>query len=221
MNRRDFIRNASALSTLTVLKPGLVFASNNQSAVAIGVIGCGSRARGILNSMAASSNIRVTAVADLFEDKLRAGVEFVNTLNKKKGYGPIDKASMYFGYDAYSRLLDNKEVDTVVIASPGYSHPWMLSDAVAAGKHVYCEKPMAVDAEGCRQIMGTAKDIRGRLSAFDGATLARSSRCNSITFRPGPPSSRTRGCRTTKRVSATTTTSTRYRAAATSTKPFI
>ncbi len=168
MNRRNFIRNVSALSTLTVLKPELVFAGNNQSAVGIGVIGCGSRARGILDSMAASANIRVTAVADLFEDKLRDGIGFVNALNKKRGYGPVDKAHAYYGHDAYLRLLENKEVDAVVIASPGYSHPWMLRDAVAAGKHVYCEKPMAVDAEGCRQIMGTAKDIRGRVSAFDG-----------------------------------------------------
>ncbi len=168
MNRRNFIRNVSALSTLTVLKPGLVFATNNQSSVGIGIVGCGSRARGILDSMAQSSNIRVTAIADLFKDKLRDGVEYANKLNRKKGYGPVEKNSAYYGHDAYLRLLENKNVDAVIIASPGYSHPLMLDDTLAAGKHVYCEKPMAVDAEGCRQIMNMAADIKGRVSAFDG-----------------------------------------------------
>lgn len=168
MNRRKFIRNASALSTLTVLKPKLVFASTPSTVVRIGLIGCGSRSRGILDSMATTSPIRITAVADLFPDNLRTGVKYANNLNKKKGHAAVPAENTYYGHHAYLRLLDNKEVDAVIIASPGYSHPWMLSDAVAAGKHVYCEKPMAVDAEGCRQIIGTAKDIQGKVSAFDG-----------------------------------------------------
>lgn len=168
MNRRNFIRNVSAFSTLTVLKPELVFATNNHSAVRIGLIGCGSRATGILGSMVKSSNIRISALADLFEDKLQQGIEFANDLNKKRNYDAVAKNNTYVGYDAYLRLLENKEVDAVVIASPGYSHPQILEDTVAAGKHVYCEKPLAVDADGCRQIIRTGKNINGKISAFDG-----------------------------------------------------
>ncbi len=85
MNRRNFIRNVSAISTLTVLKPEIVFASGNNSAVRVGLVGgCGSRATGILNSMSESSNIQITALADLFEDKLVKGIDFANVLNKKK-----------------------------------------------------------------------------------------------------------------------------------------
>lgn len=168
MNRRNFIKSASALSTLTILRPETVFASNNHSAVRIGLIGCGSRATGVLGSMAENANIRITALADLFDDKLQKGIDFANGINRDKGYAQVAKNSTYSGYDAYLRLLDNKDVDAVIIASPGYSHPQMLEDTVAAGKHVYCEKPMAVDANGCRQIIKTAQDINGRLSAFDG-----------------------------------------------------
>lgn len=168
MNRRNFIRNVSALSTLTILKPEIVFASNNNSAVRVGLVGCGNRATGILGSMSENTNIRITALADLFEDKLQKGIVFANGLNQKKGYTPIGKNNTYSGYDAYLRLLESKDVDAVVIASPGYSHPQMLEDTVAAGKHVYCEKPLAIDADGCQQIIRTARNIRGRLSAFDG-----------------------------------------------------
>ncbi len=168
MNRRNFIRSASALSTLTILKPEIVFASNNNSAVRIGLIGCGNRATGILGSMAENNNIRITALADLFEDKLQEGIVFTNGLNQKRGYAPVGKTNIYSGHDAYLRLLENKDVDAVIIASPGYSHPKMLEDTVAAGKHVYCEKPMAVDADGCQQIIKTARNIQGRITAFDG-----------------------------------------------------
>lgn len=168
MNRRNFIRSASALSTLTVLKPEIVFASNNNSAVRIGLIGCGNRASGILRSMSGNANIRITALADLFEDNLQKGITLADGFNQKRGYAAVAKNNTYTGHDAYLRLLENREVDAVIIASPGYSHPQMLEDTVAAGKHVYCEKPMAVDADGCQQITRIARDIRGRLSAFDG-----------------------------------------------------
>lgn len=168
MNRRNFIRNVSALSTLTVLKPEIVFASNNNNAVRIGVVGCGSRATGILNSMSTSSNIQITALADLFEDRLLKGVDLANGLNGKRGYSSLPKEKIYSGSDAYLRLLENKDVDAVVIASPGYSHPQILEAAVAAGKHLYCEKPLAVDADGCKQIMGIGRNIAGAVTAFDG-----------------------------------------------------
>ncbi len=168
MNRRNFIWNVSALSTLTILKPEIVFASNINSAVRIGLIGCGRRATGILGSMNDNANIHITALADIFEDRVIQWMDFANGLNKKKNYAPVAGNKTYVGADAYLRLLENKEVDAVVIASPGYSHPQMLEDTVAAGKHVYCEKPLAVDSDGCKQIIRTGKNINGKISAFDG-----------------------------------------------------
>ncbi len=168
MNRRNFIKRASALSAFTILKPEIAFGSNNNSSVRIGVIGCGSRARGIIGSMSESSNIQITALADLFEDKMQGWTNFANEINNQKGFANISNSNTYVGHDAYLNLLESKDIDAVVIASPGYSHPQILSDTVTAGKHVYCEKPSAVDAEGCTQIIGLSKDIKNRLSAFDG-----------------------------------------------------
>ena len=168
MNRRSFIKSASALSAVSFLKPGLAFGSNNNSAVRIGIVGCGSRARGVIGSMAESSNIQITALADLFEDKTQEWAKLANEINRKKGVANISKSSIYVGHDAYLRLFERNDVDAVIITSPGYSHPQILSDTVAAGKHVFCEKPSAVDAEGCTQVIGLSKDIKGSLSAFDG-----------------------------------------------------
>lgn len=168
MNRRNFIKNVSAFSTITILKPEIVFASNNNSAVRIGLVGCGSRATGILGSMVENANITITALADIFEDKVTKGIDFANGLNKKRNYAQVAKNKTYSGYNAHLRLLENKEVDAVIIASPGYSHPQIVEDTVAAGKHVYCEKPVAVDADGCKQIIRTGQNINGKISAFDG-----------------------------------------------------
>lgn len=168
MNRRKFIRNVSAFSTISMMKPDILFAANRNSAVGIGVVGCGSRAKGILQSMADSSNIEIVALADIFKDQLEGWSSFADELNKRKGYAPVSSKNRYVGSEAYLRLLENKQVDAVVIASPGYSHPRMADDAVAAGKHLYCEKPVAVDADGCKQVLRTARNIRGRVSAFDG-----------------------------------------------------
>lgn len=168
MNRRNFIRNVSAFSTLTVLKPDIAFASKNNSAIRIGLVGCGSRAKGILGNMSASSNIQITALADIFEDKLTGWIDYANELNSKKGLAGVDKKNTYSGYNCHLRLLENKNIDAVVVASPGYTHPFMIEAAVAAGKHVYCEKPIAVDAEGCMRTIRAAKNIQGKLTAFDG-----------------------------------------------------
>ncbi len=168
MNRRKFIRNVSALSTLTILKPDIVFASNNNTAVRIGLVGCGSRAKGILGSMAKNTNIQITAMADIFEDKLVDWLNYANELNSKNGVTAVDKKNCYTGYDSYRRLLDNQNIDAVIIASPAYTHPGILEDTVSAGKHVYCEKPTAIDAEGCKQAIRAGKNINGRISAFDG-----------------------------------------------------
>ena len=86
MNRRSFLKSTSALSTITFLKPELVFGTNRNSSVRLGVIGSGSRSKGILEGMRGNKNVQVTAVADLFKDKLDEGIVVANNLNKANGY---------------------------------------------------------------------------------------------------------------------------------------
>lgn len=171
MDRRTFIKNGAALSTLTVLKPDLVFKSKNNSVIRIGFIGCGGRGTGVLTIMSAHTNIHVVALADIFEDQLGKAEKAMNDLNRKKGFANISKENIYVGSDAYLRLLENQHIDAVLISTPAYAHPDILEAAVAAGKHVFCEKPAAIDAFGCKQIGRVSASINQKLSAVIGFQL--------------------------------------------------
>jgi predicted homoserine dehydrogenase-like protein len=74
MQRRTFVKSAATVSAFSILKPSIVFGSNANSAVRIGVIGCGNRGTAVVSSMSANTNSNIIAIADLFEDKLLTSV---------------------------------------------------------------------------------------------------------------------------------------------------
>ena len=151
MQRRSFIKNAAAVSAITILKPHTIFGSRANSAIRLGIIGCGNRGTAVISSMSANTNVNIIAMADLFDDKLQTARPKLNQLNATKGFPEIKQSNIYQGSKAYLKLLENKDVDAVLISSPAYSHVEFLEAAVAAGKHVYCEKPAATDVDGCRR----------------------------------------------------------------------
>ncbi|HMH32477.1 MAG TPA: hypothetical protein VK543_05575, partial [Puia sp.] len=65
MKRRSFIQNAAAISAFTILKPGIVFVTRNNTAIRIGIIGCGGRGTAVISSISANTNTNITAMADL------------------------------------------------------------------------------------------------------------------------------------------------------------
>jgi len=152
LNRRKFIRSTAAISTFTIVSPGVAFGSKANSAVRMGIIGCGGRGTGVISSMSLNANIQIVAMADLFRDKLDASKKRLDAQNKKKGFPKIDDSSTYVGSLAYLQLLDNREVDAVLISSPAYTHADYMVAATDAGKHVYCEKPVSPDVAGCRKM---------------------------------------------------------------------
>lgn len=168
MKRRIFLKNAAIISTVTVLKPGIAFSSARNSAIQVGIIGCGSRGTEVISAMSRSSNINIIGMADLFEDKLIEGKLRLNKLNAAKGFPEIKSQNIYQGSRAYLELLANKDVDAVLISSPCYTHPGFLDAAIAAGKHVYCEKPVAVDVEGCKRVERAGEKLNGKLSVVIG-----------------------------------------------------
>src|SRR5450432_413160 len=115
MERRSFIKSAAAISTITILKPGIVFGSRANSAIRVGIIGCGNRGTEVISSMSANTNINIIAMADLFEDKLQNAKVKLNGVNTAKGFPAIDQSNIYQGSKAYLKLLENKEVDAVLI----------------------------------------------------------------------------------------------------------
>jgi myo-inositol 2-dehydrogenase / D-chiro-inositol 1-dehydrogenase len=168
MERRSFIKNAAAISTITILKPGIVFGSRANTAIRMGIIGCGNRGTEVISSISRNTNTSIIAMADLFEDKLQTAKPKLDKLNAGKGFSGIPQSNMYQGSKAYLTLLENKDVDAVLISAPAYTHPGFMEAAVAAGKHVYCEKPVAPDVEGCKKVQQVGEKLDGRLSVVIG-----------------------------------------------------
>jgi myo-inositol 2-dehydrogenase / D-chiro-inositol 1-dehydrogenase len=168
MDRRDFIKGSAFISAATILKPTTVFGSSANSAVRVGIIGVGNRGMAVINSMSAYAGIYISAAADLLEDKLTAGVKQLDSFNKKAGFPDISRSNRYSGSKAFLALLDSKEVDAVLISTPAYAHPEILEAAVAAGKHAYCEKPAAIDVDGCKRILKLGENINNKLSVVIG-----------------------------------------------------
>jgi myo-inositol 2-dehydrogenase/D-chiro-inositol 1-dehydrogenase len=162
MERRTFIKNSGLLATGALFGPGIVFGKRSASSVQLGIIGTGNRGTAVITSMVQNNNCQIVAMADLFEDKLKWAQPIYNKLNKDKGFTDVRPENMYKGYRAYEQLLSNKNIDAVLISSPAYTHPQFVEAAVAAGKHVYCEKPVAVDVDGCRRIQRAGQSVKNK-----------------------------------------------------------
>jgi myo-inositol 2-dehydrogenase/D-chiro-inositol 1-dehydrogenase len=175
MKRRLFVKSAGVISMATVLKPGIVFGTKANAAIRMGIIGCGNRGTTVISAMSKNANIAIVAMADLFDYQLQTALVKYNKLNTDKGLPVIAPSNMYQGSKAYLKLLENKSLDAVLISSPCYTHPEFLAAAIAAGKHVYCEKPAAMDVAGCKKIEAMAKGINGKLSIAFGFEIRHAS----------------------------------------------
>lgn len=162
MGRRKFM--AATTAGLMLIKPGLVRGTDANSAVRVGLLGCGGRGTEDANNLVDTGRARVVALADLFQDQLDAAKKHFDELAQSKGFAGVDASQMFVGPKAYEQIVASKEVDAVVITSPPYFHPQHLAAAVQAGKHVYCEKPVAVDVHGAKQVMEIGKRAQGKLS---------------------------------------------------------
>ena len=117
-----------------------------------GLVGCGHRGTGaLLNFLSSGSGLEVTALADVFEDK----VEACRTRLKKYKI-ELDDDKCFVGFDAYERLMES-DIDVVLLATPPHFRPDHFKKAVEQKKHVFMEKPVAVDPVGIRSVIASAK----------------------------------------------------------------
>jgi myo-inositol 2-dehydrogenase / D-chiro-inositol 1-dehydrogenase len=118
-----------------------------------------------------NTNARLVALADLFQDRLTEAKNNFDTLAASKGYLGIEASHMFHGPGACEQIAASKDVDAVIIATPSYFHPEHLEGVVAAGKHVYCEKPAGIDVPGAKRYLETGKKAQGKLSLAVGLQL--------------------------------------------------
>ncbi|MFB3827594.1 MAG: Gfo/Idh/MocA family protein [Bryobacteraceae bacterium] len=150
-----------------IVSPQAVRGSAANSAVRLGMVGCGGRGTGVAASFVENAAARLTALADLFPDNLNAARA------RLAKFGDIEEA--YSGPRAAEQLFASQAVDAVYIATPVWFHPEHFEAAVAAGKHVYVEKPAGVDVPGVNRMLRAAARARGRLSITMGLQLRHAS----------------------------------------------
>jgi myo-inositol 2-dehydrogenase/D-chiro-inositol 1-dehydrogenase len=164
MDRRKFIGAAAATAGVMFIKPSLVRGTAANSAVRVGLLGCGGRGTEDATNLVDTGGARVVALADLFQDQLDVAHAEFDKIQKAKGYSPLGTSQLFIGPNAYQQIASSKEVDAIVIATPPYFHPRHLEAVVAAGKHVYLEKPVAVDVPGALKVIEIGKRAEGKLS---------------------------------------------------------
>ncbi len=164
-NRRQFVKTASIAAA-----GATTFAGSLQQAVAraahnsvdetlrIGLIGCGGRGKGAaINATHADPNVKITALADAFSDRIDSCREQLNV--EIGDYMDVDDDHCFTGFDCHVPLIDS-DVDVVLLCSPPYFRPAQMEAAAAAGKHIFCEKPIATDAPGVRRVMAASEMCR-------------------------------------------------------------
>ena len=164
IHRRKFVEQTAAATGFMILNSSLVRGTAANSALQMGVIGCGGRARSVGHGFLKNTNTRVHALADVFPDQLDRYADGLNKVYAEKGTAAVDRSLVFKGPDAFRKLASSSQVDAVLITSPPYYHAEHLQAVVDAGKHAYCEKPVAVDVAGCKHVMKIARQAEGRLS---------------------------------------------------------
>lgn len=143
LSRRNFVAKAAALAAAPAVLPA--FGANDK--ISLGVIGTGGRGY-YLSQRAYAGNkgrFQINAICDTFSGNLNRAKDLVQTQGGNTAKTFID----------YKELLADKSIDAVIIATPEHLHKMMLIDALAAGKNVYVEKPLAHTVEEAQEIMRT------------------------------------------------------------------
>jgi myo-inositol 2-dehydrogenase/D-chiro-inositol 1-dehydrogenase len=164
MGRRNFLGTAAATAGVLFMKSSLVRGTAANSAIRVGLLGCGGRGTEDAKNLVDTGGARVVALADLFQDQLDTARAHFDQIQQAKGYSAVDASQLFVGPTAYQQLASSKELDAVVIATPPYYHPRHLEAVVAGGKHVYLEKPVAVDVPGALKVIEIGKRAEGKLS---------------------------------------------------------
>jgi predicted dehydrogenase len=164
VDRRTFLGVTTSAATAMLVNPALVRGTRANSAIRVGVLGCGGRGTEDASNLVDTGGARVVALADLFQDQLDAARAHFDQLQQAKGYAALDAKQLFVGPRAYEQIATSKEVDAIVIATPPYYHPQHLETVVAGSKHVYLEKPVAVDVPGAKRVIEIGKRAQGKLS---------------------------------------------------------
>lgn len=158
ISRRDFAKT-SAMAGFAILTARQGMAQSATDTLRVGLIGCGGRGSGAAhNCITGVDNVKLVALADVFADKMKDCRKKLESVAdpKLKAKVALTDETCFVGLDAYEQLL-KVDLDVVILATPPYARPMHFEAAVNAGKHIFTEKPVAVDSVGIRRFIAAAK----------------------------------------------------------------
>lgn len=159
-SRREFLKTSTAVAaggTLLLGHPAVLRGASDDRMLKLGLVGCGGRGTGAaVQALAADARTQITALGDAFPEPLQQSLRL---LGENKEYGSrvkVPSDHQFVGLNAYQKVIDSG-VDVVLLTTPPAFRPQHLAAAVRAGKHIFCEKPMATDAPGVRSVLESAR----------------------------------------------------------------
>ena len=171
ISRREFVKTSAVFSAAAMLsKTGRVFAAGSDK-IRVGVIGCGDRGTGAaMDCVRSSDNVEIVAMGDMFGDRLDSSLAWLSREVDDKV--SVTGDTSFTGFDAYEKVIAC-DIDMVILATPPGFRPMHLKAAVEAGKHVFMEKPVAVDPVGIRSIIASSDLARQKGLAIVAGTQRR------------------------------------------------
>lgn len=170
VSRREFVRAASAAATLPAIAGGFFIPASARAAMntrqdtvlKVGVIGCGGRGTGAaMQALRADKNTVLVAMGDVFQDRIDSSLKGIKEELGEAAAAQVQVTpdKQFIGFDSYQKVIDSG-VDVVLITGYPAFRPAHLKAAIAAGKHVFAEKPLAVDAPGLRSVLESAAEAK-------------------------------------------------------------
>jgi predicted dehydrogenase len=165
ISRRDFIKTSAAAS-LAAVSGGFnkAFAAGSDK-IRIAIIGCGGQGTSdMARCLRSAPNLALVAAADLFDERVQKCINSLKTPDPKQTRQEdisekikVEPEKCFLGFDAYKKIMALDDVDLVFLTTPPHFRPVHLRAAIEAGKHVFAEKPVAIDPTGIRSVIETAQ----------------------------------------------------------------
>jgi predicted dehydrogenase len=158
--RRTFLHSSGA-AVGTTLSAGPLLSLETGRARAdeelgVALIGCGGRGTGAAGqALSTKGSLKLIAMADAFSDRLEGSLKTLKKSHAERIDVPEDRR--FTGFDAYKNAIETPGVDVVILATPPGFRPIHFEHAIAQDKHVFMEKPVAVDGAGIRQVLAAAE----------------------------------------------------------------
>lgn len=161
-SRRDFLKSSATAvgATVAVQLGSTGVHAAGSDIIRIGLVGCGGRGTGAAGqALHADPGVRLVAMGDMFPDRLRDSLNQLKRDDELAKRIEVTPEHCFTGFDAYKQVIASG-VDVVLLATPPHFRPAHIKAAVEAGKHIFAEKPCAVDGPGVRSVLASAAEAK-------------------------------------------------------------